>query len=503
MDITSFMLGRATADGNVQPTLQAKTATPSTSTQEIEADQNYDGLSKVTVNPIPSQYIIPTGTKNITQNGTGIDVTSYAAVDVAVQGGGTTEAEKKDVNFIDYDGTIVYSYTAADFANLSAMPANPSHTGLTAQGWNWTLSDAKTYVASNGKLWIGQMYITASGKTEIDIVLDDPELLTPYLKICVNGTVTVDWGDGSPLSTVTGTSLTTKKYASHTYAAVGKYTVSIGVSEGSFTFYDNYIFSYTNSTNDVSRRYNLSVVAVRLGTGITSLGFQAFGSCYCMEQITIHKDVTTFGDGCLTACFSLKSLTLPSNTASFGTGVAASNHSLERVSLPSGITGLIMNAFLNCEELEDISIPSTVTKLETSSLSYCYKLKNLTIPSGVTAISAQALRYCYSLYNLVFKPADPPAVANSNAFGGLSGSCVIWIPYANLAGYLSAQNYPLKANYPYMGYATFSNGETLPTQDSTQAYNVTWYATKTDARTQENAITQGNGQEVYCRYTAV
>lgn len=114
MDITSFMLGRATADGggsspsgtiditangnnidvadyaaanvNVRPTLQTKTAMPSTSVQEIEADQNYDGLSKVTVDPIPSQYIIPTGTKSITQNGTGIDVASYADVDVAVQG---------------------------------------------------------------------------------------------------------------------------------------------------------------------------------------------------------------------------------------------------------------------------------------------------------------------------------------------------------------------------------------------------------------------------------
>ena len=32
-----------------------------------------------------------------------------------------------DVTFYDYDGTIVASYTAADFANLSAMPANPTY----------------------------------------------------------------------------------------------------------------------------------------------------------------------------------------------------------------------------------------------------------------------------------------------------------------------------------------------------------------------------------------
>jgi len=71
----------------------------------------------------------------------------------AISTGGS--APEKDVNFIDYDGTILYSYTAAEFANLSALPANPTHSGLTAQGWNWSLSDAKTYVASYGKLWIG------------------------------------------------------------------------------------------------------------------------------------------------------------------------------------------------------------------------------------------------------------------------------------------------------------------------------------------------------------
>lgn len=65
--------------------LQAKTATPSASSQLIQPDEGYTGLSAVTVNPIPSPYIIPSGTKSITENGEGIDVTQFAAVDVAVQ----------------------------------------------------------------------------------------------------------------------------------------------------------------------------------------------------------------------------------------------------------------------------------------------------------------------------------------------------------------------------------------------------------------------------------
>jgi hypothetical protein len=112
------------------------------------------------------------------------------------------------VVFYDYDGTIVTSYSASAFAQLSQLPANPTHTGLVAQGWNWSLADAKTYVAKYGKLNIGQMYITASGATEIDVVMQEGRL-EPTLTICVNGTITVDWGDGTTPDTVTGTSLDT------------------------------------------------------------------------------------------------------------------------------------------------------------------------------------------------------------------------------------------------------------------------------------------------------
>lgn len=73
---------------------QSKTATPTTSQQTVTPDSGYDGLSSVTVGAIPSEYIVPSGTKSITENGTGIDVTSYASVDVAVPSAGSWELIK-------------------------------------------------------------------------------------------------------------------------------------------------------------------------------------------------------------------------------------------------------------------------------------------------------------------------------------------------------------------------------------------------------------------------
>lgn len=70
---------------NVQtaPKLQIKTVTPTKSQQSVSPDSGYDGLSGVTVNAIPDNYVIPTGTVNITTNGTH-DVSGKASVVVAV-----------------------------------------------------------------------------------------------------------------------------------------------------------------------------------------------------------------------------------------------------------------------------------------------------------------------------------------------------------------------------------------------------------------------------------
>ena len=70
---------------NVQPSLQEKTITPTKSTQNVTPDSNYDGLSKVTVNPIPNEYIIPSGLKIIDKNGL-FDVTAYSSAEVDVKG---------------------------------------------------------------------------------------------------------------------------------------------------------------------------------------------------------------------------------------------------------------------------------------------------------------------------------------------------------------------------------------------------------------------------------
>lgn len=82
------------------PTQSARTITPSTSSQTAVASGMYT-TGAITVDPIPSQYIIPTGTVSITNNGT-VDVSQYASASVSVPATTTSYLGTNPVKIADY-----------------------------------------------------------------------------------------------------------------------------------------------------------------------------------------------------------------------------------------------------------------------------------------------------------------------------------------------------------------------------------------------------------------
>ena len=114
------------ANAPAEIVLQSKTVTPTKSAQEVTADSEYTALEKVTVEAIPSEYIVPSGTKEIAENGTH-DVSAYASVNVNVEssGGGDDVAgaivDKTIVEFINNKASSVGEYVFRSCTKLQTV----------------------------------------------------------------------------------------------------------------------------------------------------------------------------------------------------------------------------------------------------------------------------------------------------------------------------------------------------------------------------------------------
>ena len=319
-------------------------------------------------------------------------------------GGGGSASDP--VKFIDYDGTILHSYSVADFMALTAMPDNPSHSGLTAQGWNWSLADAKAQLTAmpEAGLTIGQMYITDDGKTRIYVHFEEARK-SPYFGICPNGTVTVDWGDNSATDTLTGTSLTTVKTVQHEFPSAGDYVITLTVESGEFAFYGvrntSHILKISETTTAyISRVYTNAIRKIELGTG-ANIGDYAFNFCMSFASITIPSTVTSIGAYAFDSCYSLVSITIPDGVTSIGLDAFDNCHTLASLTIPSTVTSIGAYAFNNCYSLASVTIPSTVTDTGPYIFQNCYSLVSITIPDGMTKISNYVFSNCYSIVSII------------------------------------------------------------------------------------------------------
>ena len=382
------------------------------------------------------------------------------AADIATipSGGGGGSQPRKDVNFYDYDGTIVNSYTAAEFANLTEFPSNPSHDGLTTQGWNWdTLANAKAYVTSYGKLDIGQMYVTSDGKTRLYIRLGEGRL-KPYLGLTGNsaGTaVSIDWGDNSAAETVTLDASTV--YTPHEYTSDGYYVIAITIISGSISFMgdsttNSNIFRKTgtpSSNRDII--YQNILTKLEIGGSVTAIGNHAFKNCFSLKSVTIPNSVTTIGAYVFHNCSSLKSITIPSSVTSIAQNNFENCYSLTSVTIPNSVTTINSSVFSYCYSLTSVTIPNSVTTINSSVFSYCYSLTSVTIPNSVTSFGNSIFSGSYGIGFVKFSRTTPTPFGSSS-FSGVPTDCIIYVPTGSLSDYTSAQNYPNPNTYTYVEY---------------------------------------------------
>ena len=387
-----------------------------------------------------------------------------AAIQAIQTGGGVAGAavEMKDVNFYDYEGTLVASYTLAEAQALTALPDGPTHEGLTFQGWNYTLEKVNTMTRPMN---VGAMYITYDGKTRLYIRIAAKGRMTVplYISQTVENGVTIDWGDGSTTETLAGTG---NVNTTHTYASIGDYVITLDPVDGCTLSFGDGTGSYCvmGSTADNGIVYCNFLQAVQIGNGVTSIGNYAFNSCYSLVSITIPDGVTSIGNYAFNSCYSLASITIPDGVTSIS--AFSSCYSLVSITVPDGVTSISafsscyslasitipdsvtnISAFTNCYSLASITIPGGVTRIGNYAFKSCYSLASITIPDSVTNIDGNAFNSCYGMAKYHLKPTTPPTLSNTSSFSNIPSDCVIYVPQGCIEAYQNATNWATYASY--------------------------------------------------------
>jgi hypothetical protein len=355
-------------------------------------------------------------------------------------------AEKNDVTFYDYDGTIRYSYIADEFLALTEMPPLPTQKGLICQEWNWSYEDAIEYVSEYGVLDVGATYITDDGKTRLYIrIAAEGRMDVPlYFQQTVANGVTIDWGDGSATETLDGTG---KVNTTHRYDSVGDYMISLDVADGcTLGFGQGSNYSVMGSTGNKGKVYCNMLKRVEIGNNVVEIRDNAFNYCSSLSSIIIPHTITYIGYNIFTDCYSLSFIVIPKSVTSIASSVLQRCNSLQNAIIPKSIS-IIGSMFNNCSSLSTFTMPPLAT-IGYNMFQNCISLISVIIPASVKSISALVFSYCYGMAYYDFSHHTAvPTLANTNAFTGISDDCKIIVPDALYDEWIAATNWSAYATY--------------------------------------------------------
>ena len=351
--------------------------------------------------------------------------------------------EEKDVNFYDYDGTLVAGYTVAEAQALTALPDAPDHSAddvpLTFQEWNYTLAQVNATITP---LDIGATYIPTDGKTHFIVrvtAVSGGALSFYFKKSNASDTLSIDYGDGQTDSNSADASFT---FTPATALSVGDHHVTVWLSSGAGTFN----LGPGASTSVLGNTDAQSLLKCFIGASTTLSGYSFYNDT-CLSEVTIPQHITSIGTYSFRNCYSLDAVVFPKNVTSIATYAVNSCYSLRLVSIPTGITALADSSFQICSALPKISIPEGVTSIG-SSLGTCYSLRKIILPSTISSFSTYSFYNNYTTLEYDFSTCTAvPTLSNINVFSGISKICIMKIPSDLYATWSTATNWSTYAAY--------------------------------------------------------
>jgi hypothetical protein len=291
--------------------------------------------------------------------------------------------------------------------------------------------------------WIGD------GNTHIWITLTEGRTSPPGLCVGVEGTVTVDWGDGTTPDTLTGTDIYTEMYTpNHNYENPGDYVITLTID--GFIKTTGAIFEHSGALlDDLNHVYRNAVKKVEIGNGVLYIGNSAFEECYSLAHVTISGDVAVIGDRAFRDCYSLTSVTIPRSVEYIYDSAFANCYSLASATIQNGLCDdKYMSIFNNCRALTSVTLPDDAPLIPQGMFSGCYSLASVAIPGSVGLIGYHAFYNCYGVRYYDFtNHTAVPTLDPDNTFYGIASDCEIRVPAELYNDWIAARNWKTYANY--------------------------------------------------------
>lgn len=389
-------------------------------------------------------------------------------IDSIQTGGGSAPAEaikEKDVNFFDYDGTLIASYTEAEAKALTTLPTPPEHSGLVFQGWNYTLEEV---VANAEMADIGALYTTDDGATRLEIEIASES--RKDMRICFfqskQSGVVIDWGDGNSERSAAVDSST---FATHNYEAAGRYTIKLTVDddcEVKLGQLNGGVMVLFNASTGYS--YKAELLSVSIGNHITGLNNGAFNYSYGLSRISMPKSIASIGAVCF-AFSAIRYITIPAGIDTIDYDTFNECHALSNISLPVSvqnignnafrtctalqhfnmkyITNLGSYAFAECNNLKEISLKEEITYIPNGILSECRSLVRVEFLGNVKMLYSYALRSCTSIKTVDFTHCTAVPTAQNEIFYRYPSDLEILVPAALADEWTQATNWTSFAKY--------------------------------------------------------
>ena len=392
----------------------------------------------------------------------------------------TAPPKESDINFWDYDGTLLYSWTLAELTTKTELPPLPSHDGLICQGWNWTLQDIKD---AGRELDIGALYITDDGKTRLYVDVDTEtwdDFVLNYWQSTRNAT-TVDWGDGTTPETKNADSWIEHR---HVYASSGSYVITMSVKEGTTMRLGNGSndrMLIANGELDSGRCAMLK--KVEIGERMTHVTQFAFFSAVRLKSVAVPSGVTFETRRTFERSVQLRAVTVAFDSEVIQTFYMCRN--LQAVASAKGATMTTANAYIDetpvrqanidvirayratalervhikavngqvgdfssCSSLLEVTIPADATTFVAAAFQGDNTLRRVTCLGDIASIPAQVFQRCYPLRFVDFTHCTAvPTLANVNAFDQTHAQLEIRVPASLVAAWKAATNWSSLADH--------------------------------------------------------